>query len=104
MQEGNVTADDIDPIKILTSDFIIDNYKELGLKWYMVKNLERGLIFTLDNRRLYAFQQAGMQQIRVKYATRDDIINDKDKFSAIYKDYARQQHNFGTTVRLRKRR
>lgn len=81
MQKGDVTADDIEPIKILTSDFIIDNYKELGLKWYMVKNLERGLIFTLDNRRLYAFQQANMTRIKTINAYDYKVIEQKDKLT-----------------------
>ena len=101
LQEGTATADTIPAIKVLTSDFIIEHYAELDLEWYMVKYLRRGLTFTLDNRRLYAFQQANMQQIRVEYATREEIIAAKGKFSTLSKDFARKKYKFGTYIRVR---
>jgi hypothetical protein len=45
------------------------------------KNLINGLIYTLDNRRLYAYQQAGRTSIPVKWVDTDVVFKFRWKFT-----------------------
>ena len=40
-----------------------------------------GVLYTLDNRRLYAFQQAGIENIPYQWATSQEIANEAWKFT-----------------------
>ncbi len=70
LKAGRVSADDLPAIRIFEKE---------------------GRIFSLDNRRLKAFQEAGVQ-IRTIPATEDEIANEAFKFTTT---------NNGTSIRVR---
>jgi len=70
LKAGRVSADDLPAIRIFEKD---------------------GKIFSLDNRRLKAFQEAGVQ-IRTIPANEDEIANEAFKFTTT---------NNGTSIRVR---
>lgn len=70
LREGTIQPSDFPPIRVFEVE---------------------GELFTLDNRRLYVFQQAGLP-IDTVAATRDQIINDSFKFTT---------RNSGTSIRVR---
>jgi hypothetical protein len=51
-----------------------------------------GAIYTLDNRRLYSFQQAELDNIPFRWATPQEIANEAWKFSTT---------NGGTSIQVR---
>ena len=74
LKNGSITADDVPAIRVFEQD---------------------GKIFTLDNRRLYAFKQAGMSQINVRWVnpSAPNIVRELAwKFTTI---------NGGRSIRLR---
>ena len=72
LRSGKVTASDVDPIRIVEKD---------------------GLIYSLDNRRLKAFQDAGLP---IQYEKLDNIpVDELRKFTT---------KNEGVSVRVRKPR
>jgi RHS repeat-associated protein len=72
LKSGKLTSDDVDPIRVFEKD---------------------GQQYTLDNRRLYAFQQANVP-IRTVPATEDEIANEGWKFTTT---------NDGVSIRVRGR-
>ena len=70
LKAGRVTADDVPPIRVFERD---------------------GKIFTLDNRRLKAFQEAGVP-IKTVPATPDEVAREAWKFTT---------KNEGASVRVR---
>ena len=70
LKNGSITADDIPAIRIFEKD---------------------GVIYSLDNRRLYAFQQAGVE-IKYTWATPEEIAVEAWKFTTT---------NGGTSVVVR---
>ncbi len=67
---GRVSADDVPPIRVFERD---------------------GKLYSLDNRRLYAFQEAGVP-IRSVWATADEVTSEAWKFTT---------RNDGVFVRVR---
>lgn len=53
-----------------------------------------GVLYTLDNRRLYAFQQAGIENIPYQWATSKEIANEAWKFTTT---------NGGVSIEVRRR-
>ena len=70
LRSGKVSAKDVPPIRVFEKD---------------------GLVYTLDNRRLYAFQKAGVE-IRTVAATSEEIVEEAWKFTT---------KNAGKSVRVR---
>ena len=68
LQNGSLSPDDIPPIRVFTKQSWMNawgrgtRYGHSGAP----ANLENGQVYTLDNRRLYAFQQAGITDIPVE--------------------------------------
>jgi hypothetical protein len=60
LKSGNVSANDIPAIRIFEKD---------------------GIFYSLDNRRLYAFKQAGIENFRSVWATAEEIANEAWKFT-----------------------
>lgn len=73
LKSGRVTADDIPPIRIFQRD---------------------GKIYSLDNRRLYAFQEAGVN-IRFRRASADEVRKETE--------YKNTSTNDGTSIEIRGR-
>ena len=84
LRTGRVRISEIPPIRVFLSDWIIDNYEELGLVEEDIEGLERGVTFTLDNRRLYVFQQAGMRSIRTVSARYDELSDESYKLTTFF--------------------
>lgn len=58
LKNGSIKPSNVGPIRVFMKD---------------------GKMFTLDNRRLYAFQQAGVQSIRVVWATAAELAKELPK-------------------------
>ncbi len=97
LRTRRVRIADIPPIRIFPSDWIIDNCEDLGLTAENIAGLERGIMFTLDNRRLYAFRQAGMRTIRTRDASYRELEHDAYKLTIFFDPELEQ----GRTIRVR---
>ena len=71
LKSGTINPNDVPAIRILERD---------------------GALYTLDNRRLYAFQQAGVDNIPFQWATPQEILNEAWKFTTT---------NGGTSIQVR---
>lgn len=83
LKSGELSPDDMDPIRIFKKTADID-----------APNLEDGKLYSLDNRRLYEFREAGIKEIPYQWADPDDIarLQARGRFST---------QNFGTSIQLR---
>ena len=98
LKDKNFDISKIPPIKIFPSDWIIDYYPDLGLTAKDIVGLERGIMFTLDNRRLYCFQQSGKDRIPVEMAKLKELYSQCYKLST----FGNGSYNFGKTIFLRR--
>ncbi|MBR7099704.1 MAG: hypothetical protein IKC91_00935, partial [Clostridia bacterium] len=62
LKDGSISADDVPAIKVFKRN---------------------GKIYSLDNRRLYAFKQAGMKTINVQWASKIEVRGQLWKFTTI---------------------
>jgi len=73
LKSGKISPDDVPAIRIFEKD---------------------GVIYSLDNRRLYAFKEAGIDNINYVWATPEEIANEAWKMTT---------NNGGVTIRVRGR-
>jgi len=75
LQNGSLTPDDLPPIKVFQKDAAMDSWGSLTRYGYSgdPANLVNGRWYTLDNRRLLAFLEAGVEDIPVI-----DVSNNED--------------------------
>jgi len=100
LQNGTLTPEELgDPIRIFMKTEDMDEwppqFKIMGNGTGFLGDtqyLENGQIYSLDNRRLYQFQQAGLTDIPVRWATVEEIIKLIWHFDT---------QNFGTSVNVR---
>ncbi len=98
LQNGALTVDDFAPIKVFIKTPEMNEWGPMtgpgSLSRYSGDpiNLENGQVYSLDNRRLYTFQQAGVSEIPVEWAREEEI-------------YSRRWHfdtpNWGISILLR---
>ena len=81
-------------IRVFPARFIVDNYRRLGLTEEKIASLRKEIAdspseiyFTLDNRRLFSFQQANMTRIKTIDAYDYKILAEKYKLTTF--DYPR---------------
>ena len=61
LKNGSISPNDVPPIRVFEMD---------------------GILYSLDNRRLYAFKQASMNKIRIRMVNKDEIAKElSDKFT-----------------------
>ena len=86
---GTLFPEDVLAIRVFSARIIVDNYKILGLTEEQIASLReeianspgKEIYFTLDNRRLFAFQQANMTRIKTINAYDYKVIEQKDKLT-----------------------
>ncbi len=88
LQNGQLNPDSMPTIRVFTkTQEMEDWFFEEGAqiengRWSGdPSNLENGKIYSLDNRRLYAFQKAGITGIPVRFATKEEILAEMWKFT-----------------------
>jgi hypothetical protein len=76
--DGSLSPEDLPPIRVFTKTEEMNVWGSIKTKFGLAdpKNLENGILYTLDNRRLYAFQQAGITDVPVEFVDgRPGLIN-----------------------------
>jgi hypothetical protein len=74
---------DLPPIRVFRKEVTMDDWGPKTRYGYTgdPRNLENGAIYTLDNRRLVAYQEAGRDSIPIEWADPADVFRERYKFS-----------------------